>query len=183
MYYTAGSDDFRAYVWKIPDESALLESRKVVEYSDWIKNRRPGELGAWIRLTTLVLNAHSFRAGYSATALGPRYVPQEISIPLARLTGNSLLFRNDSTSSCEVSYRARLDRQHGTLPSALSLYPHRRNRALHPPAQPYRGLALHRAIAADAHDGQSRILRQPELTGDLPESHGNGRRPKYGRRR
>ena len=46
MYYTAGSDDFRAYVWKIPDESALVESRKVVEYSDWIKNRRPGELGA-----------------------------------------------------------------------------------------------------------------------------------------
>ncbi|TBU37170.1 WD40 repeat-like protein [Dichomitus squalens] len=70
MYYTAGSDDFRAYVWKIPEEAALLESRNVVEYSDWTENRRPGELG------------------YSATALGPRYVPQEISTPLARLTGH-----------------------------------------------------------------------------------------------
>ena len=45
MYYAEGSDDFRAYVWKIPDDPALLESRTVVEYADWIKNRRPGELG------------------------------------------------------------------------------------------------------------------------------------------
>ncbi|KAI1793347.1 WD40 repeat-like protein [Ganoderma leucocontextum] len=70
MYYAQGSDDFRTYVWKIPEESALLESRMVVEHSDWMKARRPGELG------------------YSATLLGPRYVPQEISTPLARLTGH-----------------------------------------------------------------------------------------------
>ena len=54
MYYTAGSDDFRAYVWKIPHEAVLLESRKVVEYSDWIKNRGPGELGTWSRFAVRV---------------------------------------------------------------------------------------------------------------------------------
>ncbi|PIL22436.1 hypothetical protein GSI_15124 [Ganoderma sinense ZZ0214-1] len=70
LYYAQGSDDFRTYVWKIPEESALLESRMVVENSDWMKARRPGELG------------------YSATLLGPRYVPQEISTPHARLTGH-----------------------------------------------------------------------------------------------
>ena len=47
LYYTQGSDDFRTYVWKIPEESALFEGRATVEHSDWIKARRPGELGEY----------------------------------------------------------------------------------------------------------------------------------------
>ncbi|RPD62291.1 WD40 repeat-like protein, partial [Lentinus tigrinus ALCF2SS1-6] len=69
-YYANGSDDFRTYLWKVPEECALLEARSVVEYSDWAKNRRPGELG------------------YASSILGPRYVPVDLSTPLARLTGH-----------------------------------------------------------------------------------------------
>ena len=44
-YYANGSDDFRTYLWKVPEEAALREARSVVDYSDWTKNRRPGEIG------------------------------------------------------------------------------------------------------------------------------------------
>ncbi|KAI0770187.1 WD40 repeat-like protein [Fomes fomentarius] len=70
MFYVEGSDDFRTYVWKVPEVSALLEGRDVVSYSEWTMNKRPGEIG------------------YSSSLLGPRYVPVDISVPLARLTGH-----------------------------------------------------------------------------------------------
>ncbi|TFK88722.1 WD40 repeat-like protein [Polyporus arcularius HHB13444] len=70
LYYVNGSDDFRTYLWKVPDEAALLEGRSVVEFSDWARNRRPGEIG------------------YASSMTGPRYVPVDLSTPLARLTGH-----------------------------------------------------------------------------------------------
>lgn len=35
VYYGAGSDDFRGYVWKIPETQMLLEQRKEVEVDSW----------------------------------------------------------------------------------------------------------------------------------------------------
>jgi len=35
QYYCAGSDDFRAYVWKIPDNAVLLEQRTKIDADAW----------------------------------------------------------------------------------------------------------------------------------------------------
>ncbi|KAI0354866.1 WD40 repeat-like protein [Trametes cingulata] len=69
-YFAHGSDDFRTYLWKIPDDSALLEGRTVIGHSDWERHLRPGEIG------------------YVESHMGPRYVPIELSVPHARLTGH-----------------------------------------------------------------------------------------------
>lgn len=34
-YYSAGSDDFRAYVWKIPDLKELKQRRETIAYERW----------------------------------------------------------------------------------------------------------------------------------------------------
>lgn len=47
-YYAQGSDDFRTYVWKIPDEADMLNARMVVDPLDWARNERPGEIGACV---------------------------------------------------------------------------------------------------------------------------------------
>ena len=44
-YYAQGSDDFRTYVWKIPDGGELLENRKTIDFAEWQVGRRPGEIG------------------------------------------------------------------------------------------------------------------------------------------
>ena len=44
-YYSAGSDDFRAYVWKIPSTTDLLESRQVIPATDWEKKTDEGVIG------------------------------------------------------------------------------------------------------------------------------------------
>lgn len=36
-YYTAGSDDFRAYVWKVPRVEELKEIRRVVGKTSWVE--------------------------------------------------------------------------------------------------------------------------------------------------
>jgi hypothetical protein len=35
-YYGAGSDDFRGYVWKVPETSMLLEQRKEIDVDRWL---------------------------------------------------------------------------------------------------------------------------------------------------
>ncbi|KAI0763562.1 WD40 repeat-like protein [Trametes elegans] len=70
-YFAVGSDDFRAYLWKIPDEHELLERRRVVEGWEWFGNPLPGEIG------------------YTESHLKPRYVPIELAVPHARLTGHA----------------------------------------------------------------------------------------------
>ncbi|KAL7280024.1 hypothetical protein ACG7TL_006438 [Trametes sanguinea] len=69
-YYAHGSDDFRTYVWKIPDDASLLECRKVVSHLNWDLCPNPGEIG------------------YAQSYTSPRYVPVELSIPHTRLTGH-----------------------------------------------------------------------------------------------
>ncbi|KAI0712040.1 WD40 repeat-like protein [Earliella scabrosa] len=69
-YYAQGSDDFRTYVWKIPDEADMLNARMVVDPLDWARNERPGEIG------------------YASSPEGPRYVPMDISTPLDRMAGH-----------------------------------------------------------------------------------------------
>ncbi len=90
LYYVNGSDDFRTYLWKVPDEAALLEGRSVVEFSDWARNRRPGEIGESQDPSSsqdMVSREASRCSGYASSMTGPRYVPVDLSTPLARLTG------------------------------------------------------------------------------------------------
>ncbi len=90
MFYVEGSDDFRTYVWKVPEVSALLEGRDVVSCSEWTMNKRPGEIGASQNPDEYVVERVSmmdYSVGYSSSLLGPRYVPVDVSVPLARLTG------------------------------------------------------------------------------------------------
>ncbi|KAI0755071.1 WD40 repeat-like protein [Daedaleopsis nitida] len=71
MYYAEGSDDFRTYIWKIPDESTLLERRESIAFDDWNCNPQYGDVA------------------YATSPRGPRVVPVELSVPHTRLTGHN----------------------------------------------------------------------------------------------
>lgn len=68
--YGAGSDDFRAYVWKIPPLMTLQGLRKEITAHDWYTREWPDTV--------------AFAEGKWES----RYVPLEISTPLARLNGH-----------------------------------------------------------------------------------------------
>lgn len=68
--YGAGSDDFRAYVWKIPPLMTLQGLRKEIAADDWYTREWPDTV--------------AFAEGKWES----RYVPLEISTPLARLNGH-----------------------------------------------------------------------------------------------
>ncbi|KIK44314.1 hypothetical protein CY34DRAFT_23148 [Suillus luteus UH-Slu-Lm8-n1] len=68
--YGAGSDDFRAYVWKIPPLMTLQGLRKEIAAHDWYTREWPDTV--------------AFAEGKWES----RYVPLEISTPLARLNGH-----------------------------------------------------------------------------------------------
>ncbi|THH11146.1 hypothetical protein EW145_g844 [Phellinidium pouzarii] len=75
-YYTTGSDDFRSYVWKIPEVAELVEKRRVVNVDDFLSSE--------------------FRAtiGYASKMTDPsRYIPVELPTPLIRLQGESCVTR------------------------------------------------------------------------------------------
>ncbi|RDB14747.1 DDB1- and CUL4-associated factor 5 [Hypsizygus marmoreus] len=77
--YSAGSEDFRGYVWKIPSPAELQEQRIEVSYDDWTSREWP--------------NTIAFAEGIDK----PRYIPVDLATPLCRLTGhksivNSVVF-------------------------------------------------------------------------------------------
>ncbi|KAF8073953.1 WD40 repeat-like protein [Lyophyllum atratum] len=78
-FYAAGSEDFRAYVWKIPSLAELADQRIEVSADDWASQE-------WA-------NTVAFTEGLEE----PRYIPVDLSTPFCRLTGhrsivNSALF-------------------------------------------------------------------------------------------
>lgn len=58
--YSAGSDDFRGYVWKIPRTSELVNNRKEVSADDWSSQDRPFTTGA-----SEAYNVHIYVLTYS----------------------------------------------------------------------------------------------------------------------
>lgn len=68
--YGAGSDDFRAYVWRIPPLMTLQGLRQEITSHDWYAREWPDTV--------------AFAEGKWES----RYVPYEISVPLARLNGH-----------------------------------------------------------------------------------------------
>jgi WD repeat-containing protein 22 len=69
-YYSGGSDDFRAYIWKIPDIADLTDRRIEFNAEDW------------------TAQGSSHDMGFAEGMWEPRYVPTDISRPLFRLNGH-----------------------------------------------------------------------------------------------
>ncbi|KAL5482695.1 hypothetical protein ACEPAI_9289 [Sanghuangporus weigelae] len=72
MYYTTGSDDFRAYVWKLPYTVTLQEARRTLS-KDEFSNEPPRTI-AYAR----------------SMADDTRYIPVDLCTPLSRLQGRFL---------------------------------------------------------------------------------------------
>ncbi|KAF8555753.1 WD40 repeat-like protein [Imleria badia] len=70
ILYGAGSDDFRGYVWKIPDLSTLLGLRQEINADEWMSHEWSGA------------------CAYSESQWGTRYIPFQIDAPLCRLNGH-----------------------------------------------------------------------------------------------
>ncbi|KIL68001.1 hypothetical protein M378DRAFT_191493 [Amanita muscaria Koide BX008] len=68
--YVAGSDDFRAYVWKLPPVPELLEQRQIISERDWASD--PWEGGV----------------AFTRRCDDVKCIPVEISRPLCRLNGH-----------------------------------------------------------------------------------------------
>lgn len=71
QFYCVGSEDFRAYVWKVPELSELAERRIEISSLDWSTQE-------WANVTA-----------FSDGTKTPRYIPVDLSMPLFRLTGHS----------------------------------------------------------------------------------------------
>ncbi|KAL4081255.1 WD40 repeat-like protein [Scleroderma citrinum] len=70
VLYAAGSDDFRGYVWQIPEARVLMGLRQEVSVDEWYAQEWP--------------NVAAYSEGLSST----RYIPFQISTPLCRLNGH-----------------------------------------------------------------------------------------------
>jgi len=70
ILYGAGSDDFRGYVWKIPELSTLLGVRQEISADEWMSREWDGV------------------CAYSENLWAKRYVPLQIDTPLFRLNGH-----------------------------------------------------------------------------------------------
>ncbi|KAH8104670.1 WD40-repeat-containing domain protein [Cristinia sonorae] len=80
-YYSAGSDDFRAYVWKIPELGELTQRREVIAYERWQNLQHAlneDEDGKQRQPLT----------GFTPRSFKERYVPVELSTPAFRLGGH-----------------------------------------------------------------------------------------------
>jgi len=70
ILYGAGSDDFRGYVWKIPELSTLLGFRREISADEWMAHEWTGS------------------CAYSESQFATRYIPLQIDTPLCRLNGH-----------------------------------------------------------------------------------------------
>jgi len=59
--YSTGSDDFRAYAWRLPDVLQMQEMRQEIPSNDW-PHGPDGEIGALVPTSTAGLNADTLQA-------------------------------------------------------------------------------------------------------------------------
>ncbi|KAG8857335.1 hypothetical protein FRB96_005822 [Tulasnella sp. 330] len=71
-FYTTGSDDFRAYIWKIPPTAYLLDRRRQMSIEEW----KEGQGGSAVVV------------GYCNSWNEPPLIPEEISAPTCRTGGH-----------------------------------------------------------------------------------------------
>lgn len=87
VLYGAGSDDFRGYVWKIPELSTLLGLREVISADEWGSHEWTGVCGEFIDTPVQYRFILSWAPAYSENQWGSRYIPLQINTPLCRLNG------------------------------------------------------------------------------------------------
>ncbi|KAH6912682.1 WD40-repeat-containing domain protein [Coprinopsis sp. MPI-PUGE-AT-0042] len=87
-FYGAGSDDFRAYLWKIPSIAKLVEWRNEISAVDWAASSRESEtIGKSPTNGNLAFtepNQIPFTEGFAKSKI----IPLDISQPFCRLTGH-----------------------------------------------------------------------------------------------
>src|SRR6267154_3238293 len=91
--YGAGSDDFRGYVWKIPPLISLQGLRKEITANEWYTREWSDTVGEHIQSYVKAGCTDVYVLAFAEGKWESRYVPFEISTPLARLNGIYLSFR------------------------------------------------------------------------------------------
>ncbi|KAL4263274.1 hypothetical protein AB1N83_004308 [Pleurotus pulmonarius] len=69
-FYSAGSDDFRGYLWKVPGVAHLVNQRRQIKEREWGSQISPSEIA------------------FVESESSDRYIPLELSRPYYRLTGH-----------------------------------------------------------------------------------------------
>jgi DDB1- and CUL4-associated factor 5 len=116
-FFSAGSDDFRGYVWKLPSVTQLTESRLEVDADDWADKAKPKDLGEMYRLR-LTRTAIEVSIAFAENPKGEkRSIPVELSTPFARLTG---LSRNIGSSNMALT----LGLGHNSIVNTTLFHPH-----------------------------------------------------------
>lgn len=90
-YYAAGSSDFRAYVWKIPDSSHLVQQRQHLDIDQWATFTHGDVVGEPRFSHAFVCSDGKHHSGFTASPILPRTIPAELSTPLFRLSGKHAL--------------------------------------------------------------------------------------------
>jgi WD repeat-containing protein 22 len=96
ILYGAGSDDFRGYVWKIPELSTLLGFRQEISADEWMTHEWTGACGEFLDSPKVILVHLSRTPAYSESQWATRYIPLQIDTPLCRLNGVKFNDRNDA---------------------------------------------------------------------------------------
>jgi DDB1- and CUL4-associated factor 5 len=88
MFYGAGSDDFRTYLWKIPPIPELVERRSEISAVDWVTSSRESETvgrsPTFHSSRFIDQDQSAFTEGFAKS----KFIPLDISQPFCHLTGH-----------------------------------------------------------------------------------------------
>ncbi|KAG8214532.1 hypothetical protein J3R82DRAFT_9592 [Butyriboletus roseoflavus] len=87
-FYGAGSDDFRGYVWRIPELSTLLGFRQEINTDEWMSHEWNGVCGEFINSLNVISLRSTRVTAYAENQCATRYIPLQIDTPLCRLNGH-----------------------------------------------------------------------------------------------
>lgn len=86
-FYGAGSDDFRGYVWKMPELGTLSALRQEINADEWMSHEWTDVCGKLINSLNVISLYLSWAPAYSESQWATRYIPLQIDTPLCRLNG------------------------------------------------------------------------------------------------
>lgn len=92
VLYAAGSDDFRGYVWQVPETRVLMGLRQEISADEWYAQEWPNVTGVCVtsedgEVEILTLFTCGGSPAYSQGLSSTRHVPLQISTPLCRVNG------------------------------------------------------------------------------------------------
>lgn len=75
ILYGAGSDDFRGYVWKIPELSTLLRLRREINADEWMSHEWTGACGEFLGSSNVILFSFAVRSSLLRRPMGNKVHP------------------------------------------------------------------------------------------------------------